>query len=145
MKRVQTLALITLLAMLGFVGTAHAETISAEEYRAKTIAFFKEIVALRSSGYFWENPGGFGEANEAAHDWSQRLGKFWRETDVPDAYGKFIYLPSGDVVTAGHLFEIQSAIAFNDYDSLEKMLPRFWLAIVCVENKGICDKYIQGD
>ena len=137
------MASITLVAILGPFGTAQAEIISAEEYRAKTIVFFKEIVALRSSGYFYENPYGFAEANEEAHDWSQRLTKFWQETDVPDASGKFIYLPGGNVVTAGHLFEIRSAIAFNDYDSLEKMLITFWLATVCVENKGICDKYMQ--
>lgn len=153
MKSSIKMAVIVLVAFFVLLGPASSEVMTREQYQAKTIALFKEIMTLKSTGYFHLNNYGFGAANKEAHDWYQRMDAFVREAEVP--YTKEfplkggITLPGTDlVIFAAHLHKIKSDILTAlrlEVDFLSGRLLRtsFWLATICVENKRICDKYID--
>lgn len=121
-----------------------AKAATSEQIQRKTISFFKEISTLRSSGYFVTNPGGFSAKNAKAYDWDTRMMAFNNAImNAGKAGDSIINIPGGGSVWISDLIDLKFAIVGKELKDTERLLAKFWLATICLENKEVCDKYMQ--
>ena len=145
---------------------ARAQSISEEEYRAKTIVLFKDFLQMKEDGVFsdqetiellgqdhysstirGDNPPGGWFARPPGSDWLKRV------EDLYNTGHKFVCfdippMPSESgaafgLGVCGHdLRSLQFMVADPNPRFLDAVAAKFWLATICHESPQACSSYV---